>query len=328
MSRRLAGSASAVALLLTLSACGGGDGDGGAAAPSGADPSGPTAVTVSAIAVSAAAPLEVAQEQGFFEEEELEVTINYAEAPSMIPSVMSGDAQFAFLNAPAVLLARSGGVPAVAVAGIGAPPENAEDAYIQVLVGGDSDIQEPAHLEGRSVAVDTLYQLPDLSLRKALREEGVDTASIEFVEIPFPQMAEALQSGQVDAINASEPFVTLAQQAGARTLMSAFGGQDSDWPQSVMLSSEQYVQANQDVVDRFRRAVQSATEYSSENLDEVRALVPTFTQVPEPLAEQIRLPNFQFEFSQEGWEGWLEILEQEDLLQGEVQADEAFYSGE
>ncbi len=251
--------------------------------------------------------------------------IKYAPASAAVPSAVSGKAQFAFLNAPAVLVARNNHVPVVAVAQIGVPDPDRKKAYLQLLVGGDSRVRKPADLAGRTIAVDTLYQLPDLSLRHALRTAGVDPAKVKFVEIPFPQMNDALRQGKADAINAAEPFVSSALAGGARTLMSATEGQDESWPLSVMLTSERYLSKNRDVVDRFARAIAKADDYAEQNPAEVRALVPSYTQVPEQVAKVIRLPVFKAGFDARGWQAWVKALATEKLVKPDLAYKEAFY---
>jgi NitT/TauT family transport system substrate-binding protein len=319
MNRRIAALFAIVAVALT--ACGSGGGT--AATP---DAEGRVPITITAIAVSAAAPIELGVRKGFFAEEGLDATINYAEAPAAIPSVVSGDAQFAFLNAPAVLVARNNGVPVKAVTGISVPEADPTMSYLGLLVRPDSDLQTPADLVGRTVAVDTLYQLPDLSLRHALRTAGVDPATVNFVELPFAQMVDALNQGQVDAINAAEPFVSGALKAGARMLLSASTGQDGTWPHSVVLTSESYLSQNPDVVDRFVRAMAKADDYARNNQDEVRAVVPSFTRVPEEAAKVIRLPVFTAQFDPAGWQAWADVLVANGLVEPDLAAQDAYYN--
>ncbi|MEU3982338.1 ABC transporter substrate-binding protein [Streptomyces sp. NPDC026672] len=311
------------AAVLTLSACGAGA---KSSATATADASGTVHVSVSAIAVAAAAPIEIAVREGYFADEGIDAKVTWAAPAAMVPAVVSGTSQFAMLNAPAVLAARGNGVPVKAVAGVSAADPDPKKSYIQLLVRGNSALRAPADLEGRTVAVDTLYQLPDLSMRHALRQAGVDVAKVKFVEIPFPQMAAALKEGRVDAVNASEPFVTPALAAGSRTLLSSLSGQDQNWPHTVLLTSERFLGGNRDVVDRFARAMAKADAYAQSNPDRVRALVPEFTQVPAQAARQMLLPVFTSKFDAEGWQEWADELAAEKLGKGKINAAEGFYA--
>ena len=64
----------------------------------------------------------------------------------------------------------------------------------------------------------------ELCMRAVFEREGVDASKIKFLEVPFPEMTDALQKGRVDAISAVEPFVTQARAAGARDPLSYFAG--------------------------------------------------------------------------------------------------------
>jgi ABC-type nitrate/sulfonate/bicarbonate transport system substrate-binding protein len=51
-------------------------------------------------------------------------------------------------------------------------------------VKGSSDIQEPADLEGKTIAINTLNNISQLTVTAALDSEGVDTSTLHFVEVP------------------------------------------------------------------------------------------------------------------------------------------------
>lgn len=282
-------------------------------------------VNAAYIPVSAAAALHLGVNEGFFEAEGLDVTLTEAEPPSMIPSVLSGDIDFAFLNAPAVMVARENGL---AVQGVAAASKNSlepEDHFIQLVVNPDSGISSPADLAGRTVAVDVLYQLPHLSLLNALRSEGVDTSSIEFTELPFPAMPEAVAAGDVDTVLAVEPFATLSEAQGGQILMSASEGQEPELAQSVMLASEQFISANTDVVDRFIRGMDNAMAFAEENPDTVRQVISEFTAIPPEMAAQIRLPAFRPGFDDESWSQWMDVLVSEGLVSEDFDVEAAYY---
>ena len=67
---------------------------------------------------------------------------------------------------------------------------------IQVMVPTGSDIKSLADLAGKTVATASLFQLNDLALMESLNKAGVDASTVKFVEIPFPNMAEALSAGR------------------------------------------------------------------------------------------------------------------------------------
>ncbi|MEU4164170.1 ABC transporter substrate-binding protein [Actinoplanes sp. NPDC026670] len=300
-----------------LAGCGGGE-----PAPTTSD--GLRTVRVSTIGVSGAAAMVLGVRQGFFREAGLDVRVVPAEAPAVIPSLLSGDAEFGFLNAPAVLLARSNGVPVVAVSNTSANPADPAENNIQLQVAAGSPIRAPKELEGRTVAVDTLFQLPHLSILNALASAGADVTKVKFSELPFPAMADALKAGQVDAILPAEPFVTVGLAAGARDLLSGSAGQPAGVPQSVFLASEKFTTTDRAAVDGFRTALTRSCEYAQAHPDELRAILPTYTKVAADLAGRIRLPVFTTVAAPEGWQHWADVLTRQQVAKKPVSPDGAY----
>ncbi len=307
-------------LALGTAACGGEDAAGKEAGDDGLVP-----VTFAAISVGQVAPLVLAEEQGIFEDNGIDLTIEYVEAASVIPTLVGGDADFGWLNAPAVLAARSNNVPIKAVTTMSVAGDDPAAFPIQVMVPADSDIATPQDLTGKKVAVDTLFQLPDLGMRAALIDAGVDPTGVELVEIPFPDMGTALEAGRVDAILSTEPFVTINQQAsGAIPLLSASQGQAPESPQAAILSSEAFISANEDLVDDFLAAVDEASAYGIAHEDEVRATIPTFTEVEPELAEAIKLAPIDSTDDLAGWESWADLLVEVGAVEERPDVEAAF----
>ena len=45
---------------------------------------------------------------------------------------------------------------------------------------------------------------------------GVDPASVQYFELPFPQMTDALLQNRLDAVWSVEPFLTFLLKSGTR----------------------------------------------------------------------------------------------------------------
>lgn len=320
----LIGALGAAAFALTACA-GGGSAPGGDAGDEASGALLPVSIAVLDSNI-ASTPFQIGLQQGIFEEHGLDVTLVPGEAAALVPSVVSGASNFAFLNAPGVLIARSNDVPIVSVAATSAFAEDPASAPLQILVGGDSDITEPGDLEGRTVGVDALFQLPDMAARGALERAGVDVSKVKFTEVPFPQMLDSLDSGALDAAVAIEPFVSIGEGAGKRILLSAAEGQTEPvLPQGVVMTSEKYADANGDTVEAMQASIEEIGQYANEHDDEVRALIPTFTKVPEALAGKIRLYGWVVPDDDEGWQAWADILAGFDLIEGDIDVSDARY---
>ena len=102
--RAVAGLIASGALLLT--ACGGGGDDG----DSSGSEDGLTPVTISTQPIVDSAPLHLGLDQGFFEEEGIDLTIeNAAGGAAVIPSVVSGEHEFGRGNLLSTMIATEQG---------------------------------------------------------------------------------------------------------------------------------------------------------------------------------------------------------------------------
>nr|WP_257018983.1 ABC transporter substrate-binding protein [Streptomyces sp. TLI_235] len=93
-----------------------------------------------------------------------------------------------------------------------------------MAVKKDSAIKSAKDLVGKTVAVNTLQNVRDTTIRETVRKDRGDTSKIKFAEMPFDQMPAAMEGGQVDAAWMGEPALTIAKGQGARVVASPFAG--------------------------------------------------------------------------------------------------------
>ncbi len=270
---------------------------------------GATPVTFAALSIGQVAPIVVAKEQGIFKKHGIDLTIKYIEPSAVIPTLMSGDADFGWLNAPAVLAARTNHVPVKALTATSVAGNDPAAFPIQLVAPPGSGIVKPADLVGKTVAVDTLFQLPDLGMRAALLHAGVDPSKVKTVEIPFPNQGTALQEGKVDAILSTEPFLSIIESKTKMThVLSGVDGQAPDTPQSVIVASEAFLGKHAAVASAFRAAIADATDYANAHKDTVRAAIPTYTKLDAGLAGVIKLAPIDDTDNPDGWRFWADLL--------------------
>jgi NitT/TauT family transport system substrate-binding protein len=294
MQRTLLKASAGVAVLL-LSACGGSDGND----PAGGEGGGETdEVTVGVIPIVDVAPVYLGVEEGFFTDRGIEVTLESGQGgAAIVPGVASGEYQFGFSNVTSLIIARSQGLPLTLVAaGNSSTGEQGAD-FSAVVVPGDSPIQDAADLADASVSVNTLNNIGDTTVRQSIEKAGGDPGAVDFVELPFPEMPAALQSGQVDAAWLVEPFLTIAKQQGAREIASNLVDTDPETMISAYFTSEQLRQSDADLVERFTEAMNESLEYAEENPDEARAILGSYTEIDPAVAEELVLPRWSSEIN-------------------------------
>jgi len=261
----------------------------GSAASGGA----PDKVNVGVIAIVDVAPIYLGEQKGFFAQHGIDLTLTAAQGgAAIVPAVVSGQFQFGFSNVVSLLLASSKGLPLKMVCNGAASTGKAGDDYGAVMVKKDSPIKTAADLAGRKVAVNTLNNIGDTTTRAAIRKAGGDPAKVSFVEMPFPNMAAALQAGQVDAIFVVEPFVTAVLGAGGRVVSSVFAETAPDLTVATYFTSKQLAGSDPDLVTRFAAAMQQSLAYADAHPDEVRTALGTYTKITPDQAAKLILPKW------------------------------------
>ncbi len=119
--------------------------------------------------------------------------------------------QLAGPTLPTLLQANDAGLDLVVIAGGAVYPLTGD---VLIAASGQRH-REAGGLEARQIGVPGLGALLHFMLVRAMKHNGVDPKSVRYVEIAFPQAADALKSGQIDAFPAQAPFTARILQSGA-----------------------------------------------------------------------------------------------------------------
>jgi NitT/TauT family transport system substrate-binding protein len=291
------GTAAAGALALLIAGCGGGD-DAGSAATDAGGSSGPIKI-VAGVAVSpSSAVLLVGQDQVFFEEEGIELELaQAASAAGGVPNLINGQLDVVLGGISGVVTAVASGIPVQFVSGAVTDVETPQGTIYQTMVAPDSGIASFADLEGKTVAVNSLNCCWDFWIREAVEKDGGDPSTLKLVQLPFPDQAGALRNGDVDAVSTLQPFATQLRQEGFVDIgdSPAVAYDDPENGNTNYFMATSFLQENPDLLERWQRALQRASDYANENPDEVRALIVERVGTPAELVEQAPLPFYTAE---------------------------------
>jgi putative hydroxymethylpyrimidine transport system substrate-binding protein len=180
--------ASLAAVLLALAAAGCGDG---------AEPGAPEGATLvldfQPNAVHAG--IYAALQEGYFEDESVDLTIREPSSTSDAPSLLeAGRADFAVMDINDFGIARARGADLVAIAAIVQRP------LASVIAGDRNEVRIPADLAGKRVGV-TGVPSDDAVLDTVLASGGLAPDAVERIDIGFNAVS-ALAAGRIDAATA------------------------------------------------------------------------------------------------------------------------------
>ena len=202
------------------------------------------------------APLIVAQQKGFFAQQDLEVEIIEPADPSMPPKlVAAGKADLAVDYQPQLQLAVANGLPLVRVGTLVSTPLNS----ITVLDNGK--INSLADLKGKKVGY-SVSGFEDALLNTMLRHAGLSAKDVEKINVNW-SLSPSLISGKVDAIIGGFRNFELNQLKLEKHPGKAFYPEEHGVP----LYDELILVAHKDnmpkaKIDKFLTALEQATTYT------------------------------------------------------------------
>ncbi|MGA8610317.1 MAG: ABC transporter substrate-binding protein [Xanthobacteraceae bacterium] len=255
-------------------------------------------ISIAVIPIADCAPIYLGKTKGFFDKQNLDIELStQGGGAAIIPGVLSGQLQFGFSNVPSLLIAQTKGLKFVGISpGVASTGVSGHD-FSAILVPSDSPIKSAKDLTGKTVAVNNLNNIGDVSVRAGIKADGGDPKNVKFIEVPFPDMPAALADHHIEAGWMVEPFVTIAQSRGDKAV---------NWPLvdiapkvmiAIYFASAQYANANPDMVKRFQAAMTESLAYAGSHTDEVRQMIPTYTRIPPEIAAKITLPIWPTEFN-------------------------------
>ena len=289
----------AIALLVVLAAVVAGCGDDESSGGGGGGQADVQTLKVGVIPIADVAPLYLGMDKGFFEEEGLKISPQLAEGgAAIVPSVVSGDYQIGFSNTTSLIIAGSKKLPIQIISQGVLGGTGPDDAWDGVMVPKGSDVKDIKDLEGKTVAVNTLNNVSQVVVNTALEKAGGDPKKVKYVEVPFPDMNAALESGRVDAAFEVEPGYSGGLAAGSKSVSNAYEEMAPNYTVATYFATKQYIGESRDVVDRFVRAMQKSLDYASSHDDEARAIVGTYTEIPQEVIDKMKLPVWKSDLNE------------------------------
>lgn len=241
----------AVIATLLLAGCAG-----PAAAPAPPAPEHPV-LRVRVLDIVDTATFRIAQQRGYFAAEGLQVQpVVQEDATQALGALRQGQLDIAFVNYAQVIGAQQAGAGRFRVI---ADAYQAGINVFPLLVRPDGLIRQPRDLTGKRLAVSTPGNVNELTARAALELQGVDPNSVRFVQVPFPQMEQALTSGQVDGALMVEPFATASQiRSGFAKVLDTASGPTAELAIAGYATTDEFARADPATVSAFGRAMSRA----------------------------------------------------------------------
>jgi NitT/TauT family transport system substrate-binding protein len=264
------------------------------AAPSSPDSTatGLTAITVGALPIVDDVPVYLAQQEGYFRQQGLDVTIKtVAQSTAALPDLLHGSVDIITgANYVSFFRAQAKGIISLRILQDG---EDCLPGTHVVLALPHSGITTPAGLAGKTIAVNLLNDVQTMMTDETLRADDVNTMP-RYVAIPFADMPAALARHQVQAIYEVEPYLSGAENTlGASTILDTCAGSgNADLPIAGAVTTTAWAQQHPGIARAFQRAMAKAADLAGTNRPVVEKAVVRFFHVSPQIAALVKLDEF------------------------------------
>jgi NitT/TauT family transport system substrate-binding protein len=196
----------------------------------------------------------------------------FTDFPTVVETLKSGRLDATFMIAPLAMKLKEQGVP-VRIAYLGHRDGST------VIVRKDLPATSLKDLKGRTFAIPSKYSNQYLVIRKLMMDEGIDMASIKFVELPPPDMPGALAARAIDAYFIGEPHAARAELDGSGRVL--YHAKDI-WPHfisCVLVVTDRVIAERPQVVRDLVRGIAESGEWAeTHRLEAAKLVAPYFRQ--------------------------------------------------
>jgi NitT/TauT family transport system substrate-binding protein len=230
-------------------------------------------------------------EAGYFNRAGLDVQTQSFTSGGAIASALAGGAvDIGMVDVLSMINAHARGVPFV---GLAPTLVNSSEApTFGIIVRGDSDIRSAKDFNGKSIGVNSLNNIAHISAIAWIDNNGGNSKSVKFVEMPLPAKAPAVKAGTIDASLDTEPFLTYGTDQGFRAFMMENKPIASPYVLDVWASTRDWAQKNGAAVAKFTTAVRDVSTWANTNHALTAPMLAKATKIPVEVVTRMRRGTF------------------------------------
>jgi NitT/TauT family transport system substrate-binding protein len=250
----------------------------------------PAAIRVGGLTSDTFAMPYYAQELGFFTRAGLNVeVIQFNNGAAQAAAAAGGSLDVGVGEATELANGAMRGLPFAIIAGGSMFLSNAPTTLL--VVAKNSSIRTPREFEGQTIAVPALVALTATAVRAWIAQNGGDLSKVRFVELPLPQMAEAIARGTIAGAHLGEPQLT----AGSALLQPIATPYDaiakqfiiSDW-----FTTRDWIARNPDTAKRFVAVAYETARWANANRDASLAILAKYAKYDLDLVRNMRRASY------------------------------------
>lgn len=256
----------------------------------------------------------IAVENGYFREHGLDATIRIIPGGQSMPAALqSNSLQIAALSTASLIQVTDSGLDLVIVSGGAIASVN--DTNYGIVAGANSGIEKPEDFVGKKIGTPGLGSFFHIMAREWFRRKGVDWRKITFVESTFPQLADLLKAGTVDAVLTTNPFLQRAAVPGLGGKVFYIAADLPDrLPPFVYAASRAWAETHRDAVAGFKAAMDKAIAFEESDIPRALEIFGKNVKMPPEIVKTLTINKLDTNVTPQQVQLWVEMMEKQDML--------------
>ncbi|HXF33771.1 MAG TPA: ABC transporter substrate-binding protein [Candidatus Acidoferrales bacterium] len=244
-------------------------------------------VRIGALAIDLSLEPFYAQQMGFFKKAGLAAEITpFSSGSAAAAALIGGTIDVAITDTITIASAHARGVPISYIAP-GGEQTSSEPTYT-VIVAKNSPIETAKDFSGKTVAVNGIKNILQIPFEAWVDNNGGDSKSIKFIELPFPSMAPAIEAGQIDAASVVEPFFTIPMSTGkVREIPQTQKGLAPAFALGGWSVTNDWAAKHGDVVKKFVAVMIETARWANANHAESAQILASVSKMSPELANKV-----------------------------------------
>ena len=269
------------------------------------------------------APFYVAQQEGYFKAEGLEVTTETTQGGGAVgvPGLAGGFYDVLYSNSTSLILALHQGIDVSIIIGGGLVGTDEPESAGLLRRKSDANLKTGKDFEGKNIGIIARMSLQSLVAREWVRKTGGDPDKVTYREVPVPQMIDGLKSNQLDAALSIDPFFTVGQKDPAIDLLDyAFRVATPRMQVANWAVTAETAEKRRDVVQKFLRGMQKGSDWINANLtkDAYIKILNSYTRMAPELIKQMPIRKSVLEVDAESLERMENLMRAHAMVTGDL----------
>ncbi len=217
------------------------------------------------------APMYVAIENGYFEEEGIEIDLILTSgADKVSAAVLSNTVDVGFAGTESSIYVYAGGESDYLVTFAGLTKRDGQF----ILARDCSSEFELNDLYGKEILVGRAGGMPAVNFLNAMKNAGMDVSKINVnYSIDFASLSGSFIGGIGDYVNLFEPTATTVVNVSDACIVDSIGRLSGEVPYTAFYARKSYLEENEELLRGFTRAIAKGLEFVLKNDSETTAKV-------------------------------------------------------